>query len=253
MRAIAVDTLGERREEALRPALLKACRDAITDTAHQALLHLGRLPGAEDLARGLIHAASLEEIHLGFRFIGMHRLAALGPELLEMLGEGTREEIAIGAIGALGQIGSLDFAPGLLERLHSGQSPQFMVALATALRDLEDPSTALALCQKAESLKQLPIRLLAVESLSNLAQPLGPEAGAELLVQVQALWNDKDPWPLRQRLLQILPDLRLSTPEQGRSLSSLVQQTLGERRPPNALTPQDVAKGQALVKALACP
>ena len=251
MRAVAVETLGERNEASLRPALLKACHDSITDTALKALGYLGRLPGAEALGRQLLHSATLEEIQLGISFIGMHRLASLVPDLLDLLHKGGREELALKALEALGQVGSPEIPQPLLELLHSGQSPQLQIALASAIRDLKLPEAALALCGKASELKNAEIHVIAAEALSRSPQPLGAEAGRQLMAQLQAAWNEKNPWSLRLRLILALQGVMLSESEQWPAFSNLVQQALAEKRAPNAWSAEEQAKAMAVAKELA--
>lgn len=251
LRAAAVDALGERNEESLRPALLKACHDAISDIAHRALDYVGRLPGGEALARELIQAPSLEEIQLGLSFIGIHRLAGLAPDLLVLVQGGVREEIALKALEALGRIGSPNTAGPLLDLLHSGQSPQLQVALAQTLRDLNLPEAAIALCAKADELKQSEIHALAVEALCRGPQPLDEEAGRMLLAQFQAAWDDKNPWPMRLRLSLALPDAMLTEKEQRQAFAGLIQQALAEKRPPNVWSAEEQGRVMQVAKALA--
>ncbi|MBP1628737.1 MAG: hypothetical protein H6Q00_3212 [Holophagaceae bacterium] len=250
MRAVAVEALGFRKEEALRSTFLKACRDAITDTAHQALVHLGQLSEPEVQGRQLLQADNLVEIQLGITFIGMHGLRGLGPELLDLV-RGKREEIAIKALGALARIGSLELSQVLLELLHSGQSPQLQVAMAEALRDMKIPEAALALCEKARELKNAEIHVIAAEALCGCPQPLEEDVADQLLAEVQAAWNEKNPWPLRLRLALGFKDLVLPGKEQRQTLTTLVQQALAEKRPPNVWSAEEQAKVQQIAKELA--
>jgi HEAT repeat protein len=251
LRAVAVEALGERNEEALRPALLKASHDPIADTAQQALAHLGRLPGAEDLGRELLHAHNLEEINLGISFIGMHQLVSLVPELVELVRDSNREELALKALEAIGHIGSPESTAPLLELLHSGQSQRLQTALAEAIRDLGIPSATISLCQKASELKNAQIHAIAVEGICQLQQPLNAETGQHLLNQIQGAWNEKNPWPLRLRVILALRNVALDEREQGQVLSTLVQGTLAEKRAPNIWSSDDLAKVQVIAKELA--
>jgi HEAT repeat protein len=250
MRAIAVEALGERKEEALRPTLLKACHDSIADIALQALEHLGRLPGAESVGRELLQASTLEEIRLGIRFIGMHRMTHLAPELIALIRDGEREEITLLAAEALGHLESSEVAEALLELLHSGQSPQLQKILARSIGLQKLPGVALALCGKADELKQVEIHALAAEALCHGPQPLDTMAGQELTRQVRAAWNGKDPWPLRLRLISAFHEAMLIDKEQRRDFASLVHQTLAEKRPSNAWSPEDLAKVMGIAKDL---
>jgi len=250
LRAVAVEALGERNEEALRPALLKACKDPITDISQRALAHLGRLPDAEGLARELLHSLSLEEINLGLDFIGMHRLSSLVDELVNLVRDTQREELAIKALQALGTVGSTQAAPMLLELLHSGQGPRLQVALAHAIRDLKDPATAVALCLKADELKSSQIHAIAVEALCWAGQELDAEEGELLLEQIRNAWNDKNPWPLRLRVILALRDARLKAREQWVTLFNLVQGALNEKRAPGAWSQEELAQVQNTVKEL---
>ncbi|HEX9081974.1 MAG TPA: hypothetical protein VF768_06825, partial [Holophagaceae bacterium] len=132
-RLAALETLGERREEPLRPALLKACRDSIFDHAQRALFHLGHLEDPDGQARELLRSSQPEDRHLGLRFIGMHQLLSLVPDLVSELKQAEREEWRLELLGVLGALRAREAAPALLELLHSGQSPTLQTALAEAL------------------------------------------------------------------------------------------------------------------------
>jgi len=255
LRAVAVEALGERQEEALRPTLLKASRDAITDVAQRALFHLGQLPGADNLARDLLHSISLEEIHLGLSFVGMHKLTGLVGELVELVRNTNREELAMLALGAIGEIGSSDATEPLLELLHSGQGPRLQIALAQCLRDLKDPVAALSLCRKAEELRNPLIHTLAVEALclahADPDRPLDTQGGQTLLEQTAAAWYDKNPWVLRLRVIYALRGVKLSEPQQWSVLSAMVQEALGEKRAAGAWSMDELAVVQNVGKELA--
>jgi HEAT repeat protein len=254
LRAVAVETLGERKEEALRPALLKASRDSITDIAQRALFHLGQLPESETLARELLHSLSLDEIQLGLSFIGMHKLQSLIGDLVEMVRSTNREELSLRALEALGSIGSTQAAAPLLELLHSGQAPRLQLALAQALRDLNDPDSAHALCGKADELRNPQIHTLAVEALCRAhatpEQALDSEGGQYLLEQTVAAWYDKNPWGLRLRVVIALKNVILHSPEQWSILSALLQEALAEKRAPGAWSMDELGQFQSITKEL---
>lgn len=235
LRAAAVDALGERRDPAFRPALLRACRDAITEVAQRALVHLGALPDPEDQARAFLAADTLEDRYLGLRFVGLHRLAGLGRELLAQVQEGGREEFTLAVLQALAALGNRDLGPDLLELLHSGQGARLQEALAEALRDLADPPLALSLCERARQLRQPGIQAIALEALVRSHRAAGLEldegAFAALQEQVQGAWSGRNPWGLRLRVVEALAACPGGDPGGWRSLVALIQDALAERRP----------------------
>jgi hypothetical protein len=248
IRIAALEALGERREEALRPALLKACGDAIHDHAQRALFHLGRLSDPVSQARELLSLAQPADRDLGLRFAVLHGLDELVPELLEEAEHAAREEWRIQVLQTLGALKATPAAPALASLLHSGQSPRLQTALAEALRDMGDPAVALRLCDRAAELRQPLIHAVAVEALARAhatpSSPLSPEAFRALHDHVLGAWNDRNPWPLRLRVVTALEGVHLQQPSGWATFAGLVQEALDEKRPANAWTPADLARVQ---------
>ncbi len=235
LRAAAVDALGDRRDPGFRPALLMACRDAISEVAQRALVHLGALPDPEGQARAFLAGETLEDRYLGLRFVGLHRLVVLGRELLAQVQEGGREEFTLAVLQALAALGNRELGPDLLELLHSGQGPRLQEALAEALRDLADPPLALSLCERASQLRLPVLQAIALEALarSHRAAGLGLDevAFAALQEQVMGAWSGRNPWALRLRVVEALAACPGGDPGGWRSLLGLIQDALAERRP----------------------
>jgi HEAT repeat protein len=248
LRIAAIEALGARCEEALRPALRRACRDAIHDHAQRALFHLGQLADPVAQAQELLDHPQPAERELGLRFITLHGLADLAPRLLDEAGHAEREEWRIQVVGALGALGATEVAPALAELLHSGQSPRLQVALAEALRDMADTRAATLLAARAAELKQPLLHAVAVEALARAhaapAPALPPEAFESLRDQVLGAWDDRNPWPLRLRVVAALEGLRLETPTQWSILAGPVHEAVHGKRPPNAWSPIDLARVQ---------
>ena len=257
-RAAAVEILGERKEEALQGALLQACKDPLTDIADRALFHVGHLANAEELARGLLHAAGPEDVRLGLRLMAEHRYLALVPDLLELMRTANREELVLQTIetlGAVGAAGASQAAEPLLLMLHSGQSPRLQVALAEALRDLQRPEVAMALCGKADELRQPSLHVVAVEALAQAHgpehEPLAADQGPLLMHHVMGAWNTRNPWALRLRLVLALQQLNLDSPESWRTFSNLVLETVAEKRPMGVWTTAELHQVQACARDFA--
>jgi len=234
LRTVALDTLGARRDPALRWVFTEACRDAIAEVSQRALLHLGALPDPEGQARTFLSGNTLEERYLGLRFVGLHRLTALGPELLAQVRHGEREEFVLAALRALVELGQCEMVAELLEALHSGQSPRLQEALAEAIRDLADPLAARALGERAQQLRQPLLHVIAVEALVQSHRRQGsrltPDDAIELQAHVQEAWSARNPWALQMRTLEALKDAPGGDPAVWRGLVALVQETLAERR-----------------------
>lgn len=234
LRVAALEALEGRTEAGLRPFLLKACRDKVVEVAQRALLQLGKLPDPEGQARSFLAGPDLESIHLGLRFVGLHRLVALAGDLLALVEEGAREELSTSALAALGEIRAPGVAPRLLALLHSGQGTRMQVALAEALRDLGEPEAAEGLCARASELRQPILHAVAVEALVQAHAT--PEAaldgpGAEALqVQALAAWLGRNPWGCRLRVARALPRLCLRNPSQAKALVHLLTEALAERK-----------------------
>ncbi len=249
LRAAALEVLGERQEEALRPVLLAAFRDPISDIAQRAMLHLGQLPGAEQVATELLRAGHLEDIRLGIRFIGLHHLAGLAQELLELV-TGPREELALEALEALGSSASVAVAPALLELLHSGQNPRMQLGLAQALRDMGQAEWAERLCLKADELKHPLLHAVAFEGLVRVQETLGQGGAPQLLAQFQGAWEGRNPWATRLRVVLALPSLALEDRKLWAELAALVQGALVESRTGGGWASQDLAKVQGVAREI---
>lgn len=254
-RSAAVEALGARKDPALREPLLAARRDPIADIADRAIWHLGQLPEAAATARAFLADPDPEEILVGLRFIAMHRLEELVPELLDAAASETREAVLEALLATIGAIGSPQAVEPLIELLHSGQGPRIQIALAEALRDLADIPGAFVLCAKAQTLKIPALQAVAVEALvrAHAIQdaPFPAHRSASLLQAVRGAWSDRNPWPLRRRLAEALPQLRPEDPGLRTDLAELVQATLAEKRPPGEVAPEVLAQIQACARALA--
>ncbi len=250
LRAAALEVLGERQEEALRPAVLAAFRDPISDIAQRAMLHLGQLPGAEKVATDLLRSGHLEDIRLGIRFIGLHRLGGLAPELLELV-TGSREELGLEALEALGSSASVEVAPALLELLHSGQNPRMQLGLAEALRDMGQAEWAEQLCLKADELKHPLLHAVAFEGLVGVQEALGQGGVPQILAQFQGAWDGRNPWATRLRVVLVLTRLTLEDRKLWAELATLVQGALVESRTGGGWAGQDLAKVQTVARELA--
>lgn len=256
LRAVAVDALGARQDPAFRPALLGACRDAISEVAQRALVHLGALPDPEAQAREFLGSATLEDRYLGLRFVGLHRLGGLGSELVSLVAEGGREEFTQAALRALADLGNRELAPDLLELLHSGQGPRLQEALAETLRDLADPSIALALCERAGQLRQPLLHAIALEALirshTRVGASMDAESFAALRTQVSGAWSGRNPWALRLRVAVALPACEGGEPAGWRELVAMLQEALAERRPGSGAgwSTEEAGRVQAVLREL---
>ena len=255
-RAAVVEVLGERGEAELQPALQKACGDPVEDIAERARFFLGRLPGAELLVRTLLHAAAPAAFQLGLQLVAEHRYPALVPDLLELMHAAGREELVVQLVHALGRMGPAaaeQAGEPLLTMLHSGQSLRLQTALAEALGAMARLDLARALCAKADEIKQPTLNALAVEALAavSAAGPLPADLAPLLLEQTRAAWRDRNPWPARLRLAQVLPAVALEAPRTWLALADLVNEALGEKRSPSAWTPDELRQVQLAAKEFA--
>lgn len=255
LRAAAVELLGARKDPALRPALLRAQRDAIADIADRSLWHLGQLPDPAGTARAFLTDPDPEQVQVGLRFAAMHRLQELVPDLLGLVEAESREAVLVAALEALGAIGAPEAADPLLGLLHSGQAPRIQIALAEALRDLGSAEGALGLCAKARELNVPVLHAVAVEALARIhgdpERPLSAPATAALIRAVQGGWSDRNPWPLRRRMADALLTIHAEDPDLWTELSDLFQGALAEKRPPGEVSPDDLARLQACARSLA--
>jgi len=253
LRAAAVEVLGLRAEPELLPALVRACRDPLTDIAERARCFIGRLPGAEALAAELLRAPVPADFQLGLCLAAEHRFRGLVPELLALLHNATREDLVLQLVGALGAVGAEPAIEPLLVMLHSGQSLRLQTAIAQALRDMALPQAAGALCAKANLLNVPALNAIAVEAvlMAGGAEGSMDEAGPMLLDQVRRAWHDRNPWPLRLRLARTLQAAALASPELWLELAKLVNEALEEPRPPGAWSPEELRQMQAAAREFA--
>jgi HEAT repeat protein len=255
IRSAAVEALGDRKDPALRSALLKVRKDAISDIASRGLWHLGQLPDPIATAREFIAQPDPEEVALGLRFIAMHHLKDLVPDLLDLSGKEAREATQVAAVETLGAIGSAEAVDGLLTLLHSGQNPRVRTALAEALRDLGDPEGALKLAHRALEMNDAELSVAAVEAFAKAhgssTHPLPAAASSVLVAVVESGWSSRPPWTPRRRIADALQAIHLTTPSTWVGLTALVQATLSEKRHPGEVSFDDLAHLQACARALA--
>ena len=255
LRSAALEAFGGRRDPAFRSALLKLRRDAITDIADRSLWHLGQLPDPEGTARILLTHPDPEEVLVGLRFIAMHRLTALVPDLLGLAARETREALLLALYRALGQVGSPQAVEPLLGLLQTALGPGIQVAIAEALRDLGDAPGALGLCAKAGELKRPELFTLAVEALARAHdtpdRPLPATESALLIAMVRGGWSARSPWPFRQRIADALVAIHGPSRSLWLEVANLVSATLSEKRPPGTVPTEDLTHLQACARALA--
>jgi hypothetical protein len=245
LRSAALEVLGGRREPALTAAIAKLRRDPIADLAQRALWHLGHLPDPEAMGREFLAQADPEEILVGLRFIALHHLEGLLPDLLQMVDSETREALLVATLETLGALRSRAAVEPLLALLHSGQPPRIQVALAEALRDIGDAEAAMALCGRAIELKTPELHTLAVEALarahgsSDRALPL--RASQTLLTAIRGGWAGPSPWARRRRIGEALVALQLERKADWAEPVALIQETLAEKRNPGSVPSEDLA------------
>jgi hypothetical protein len=255
IRGAALEILGGRLEPELRYAFMKLRRDAITDISDRSLWHLGQLPDPTETAHSFLADGDPEEVMVGLRFIAMHKLETLVPDLLERTAHESREAILVAVFETLGAIGSPRAVDPLMELLHSGQAPRIQIAIAEALRDLGLADGALALCAKAEELNNPLLRAIAVEALAKAhatsEHPLPANQSGALIKAVRGGWSDRNPWPLRRRIADTLLSVHPENPKIWGELSNLFQTTLEEKRAPGVVSTDDLTHLQTCARALA--
>ena len=255
MRSAALEVLGNRRDPALRAALLKLRRDAISDIADRSLWHLGHLPDPVGTAKTLLDHQDPGEVLVGLRFIAIHKLEDLVPRLLELAERESRETVLIAIFETLGQVGSPRAVEPLLGFLRTCLRPRVQLALAEALRDLGDEAGALGLSEKAQEQKLPELCTVAVEALARAHgtwdRPLPGTAAPSLLAVTRGGWSARNPWPYRQRIADALLALHVQDQALWTGLSNLLQATLDEKRSPGALSTEELAHLQACNRALA--
>ena len=79
--------------------------------------------------------------------------------------------------------------------------------------------------------------------IAHFGLPAG--TGPLLLDQVRRAWNDRNPWPVRLRLVQALQGTVLAAPETWAALAALVNDALAEKRSPSAWSNEELHQVQA--------
>ncbi|HJW72402.1 MAG TPA: hypothetical protein VJ486_06050 [Geothrix sp.] len=255
LRGAALEVMGERKDPNLKPCLLKLRRDPISDLADRSLWHLGQLPDPEGTARAFLADPDPEEVIVGLRFTAIHRLEALVPDLLQIATTQTREAVLLEALNTLRAIGSPQAVEPLLDLLHSGQGPRIQVALGETIRDLNTVAGAFALCTKAQELNSAVLLTAAVEALarthSSTDHPLPPTASDSLIKSIRIAWAERNAWALRRRIADAVTTLQAEDANVWTAVTDLIQETLGEKRPPGSVATEDVAHLQSCARALA--
>jgi hypothetical protein len=120
------------------------------------------------------------------------------------------------------------------------------LALALALRDMGDPEVAETLCAKAEELREPVLHAVALEALVRVQ---ATEAG-RLMAQVRGAWEGRNPWPIRLRVVQALPEIASEDGALWTELAALVQNALAEARTGGGWTASEMGKVQAVAREL---
>jgi len=251
VRAAALEVLGDRQEEALRPTLLKVCRDPISDIALRTLFHLGRLPNAEGLAHRILDGGKPEDLQTGLRFIGMHRLSGLVTRVLDLLATQHREDLILEALEALAAVGSAQAGPPLLAQLGTGLTGRLQIAYAQTIRDLQDEATTDALATRALEARNASLQAVAVEAIAKVHEaghPLDAPGSARLETLVREAWKDGNPWPLRLRIARALGTVEVEDAVFWSRMYALFTEALSEKRSQTTLTPEELATFQAAGK-----
>jgi HEAT repeat protein len=255
LRSAALEVLGGRQDPAFRESLLKLRRDPIADIADRSLWHLGQLPEAAGTARALLAHSDPDEVLVGLRFIAMHKLQDLVPELLDLAARESRESPLLATYKTLGQVGSPHAVGPLLGLLQTSLAPGIRVAIAEALRDLGDATGALGLCAKAGELKSPELCTVAVEAFArahdSADRPLPASNSALLVAMTQCGWSSRHPWPLRLRIADALVAIHGPDRALWVEVANHLQSTLSEKRSPGAVSTEDVAHLQACARILA--
>ena len=255
LRSAAMEGLGGRKNLAFHPALLSLRRDPISDIADRSLWHLGQLPDPEGTARTFLGNADPKEILVGLRFIAMHKLEKLVPDLLGLAAKEGREEVLLATYQTLGQVGSPKAVEPLLGFLSTSLAPMVRVAIAEALRDLGDAAGALSLCAKAGELKNPELCTVAVEALARAHdtpdRPLPAAESALLVTMTRCGWSARNPWPFRSRLADALVAIQVPGRSFWLEVSKLLQSTLSEGRPSGTMTTEELAHLQSCARILA--
>jgi HEAT repeat protein len=254
LRSAALEILGERKDPALKPSLLKLSRDTISDLADRSLWHLGQLADPGITARTFLANPDPEELMVGLRFVAIHRMEDLVPDVLEIITSQSRENVLLKALDTLKAIGSHLAVEPVLALLHSGQSPRLQTALAETLRDLGDADGAIGLCSRADELNSASLHAIAVEALAKAhATPESPLPRTQsnlLLKAIQSGWKERNPWPLRRRIADAVLAIQVEDPVVLTALFDLIQETLNEKRPPGSVSTEDLAHLQSCARAL---
>ena len=98
------------------------------------------------------------------------------------------------------------------------------------------------------------LHTIAVEALAaahGTPERAFPALNATMLLhQVRRGWMDRNPWGLRLRILTALQGLHLAHPESWAALADLARDTLAEKRPAGAWSPDALHLAQTAAKEL---
>ena len=251
-RAAALEAVGNRKEPALLSFLLRACKDPIVETARRAMASVGQIPEAEAMVLELLHSANGDEVRLALDIAGIGRMAGLIPEILKNLDAAPREELMVACVEALGLIGSVEAAPVLLGLLHSGQSQRLQSALILALGQIGDVDAVLSAAERANEMRNPQIHMLVAESILQIhgTIPLAPRAVDLFRQQVRGAWEEKNPWPTRQRLILAMQSLQTDDGVFCQEMATLAATTLADKRCQTAWSPTDQTAIKAVIQGL---
>ena len=205
-----LNALGSREDDALEPFFLKATQDTIVEVGQLAIHHLGKLPSSYPVLMKLFQSGQLEQVRLAIRVFGENRTRLAAEPLVDFIQKDTRDDVLVEAVEALADLGYPPGAQVVLGLLHDGKPLALQLALARTLGQMGTAEASLGLLQKAASLKQPQVLILALEgalkAFPGFDTPLPAEHVPALMNLADRCFDEREGEGQRLRAMLALQD-----------------------------------------------
>lgn len=228
----AYEILAGQGDPRLTAFFLKATEDPITDLAQLAVRVLGGLPGGYELGVELLGSGHPGQIEKALLLFGANRMVQAVPLILDLVRETEREDLLLGALETLGELGAPEALEPLVDLIRGGQSPRVLATLITTLGRLGRPEGIRALIQRVPELRQPELMLLSLEAAAAVHgrpdSPLPADLVAPLEAMLGTAWAEGD--GARLRAAPAAAGIEVGDPGYARRLRDRLEEVLAQQR-----------------------
>lgn len=250
-----LNALGSREDDALAPFFLKAMQDSIVEVGLLAIHHLGKLPSSYPALMKLFESGQPEQVRLAIRVFGENHTRLAAEPLVEFIQKDTRDDVLVEAVEALANIRYPAGGRVVLDMLHDGKPLNLQLALARALGQMGTAEASLGLLQKAASLKQPQVLILALEgtlkAFPAFDAPLPVEHVPALMHLADRCFDEREGEGQRLRAMLALQDFYAFDKDAYEKLKDMFSDFLFNMRTKENWDRENNDKVSAVIKELA--